>query len=127
PADHFVELRKNALHALGILDHFDHHGQVLRKPENLVGVIAAGGAVAAHAAQYSGAAQSLFAEIFHQSFVERLAMPFIGFANVDAHQRGLAFESLMFHRVLLSRAHRASPTCIPRIMAMSPPSTLAPT
>jgi hypothetical protein len=30
--------------------------------------------------------------------VERFAVPFVGFADVDAHQRALAFEFFVLHR-----------------------------
>jgi len=55
-------------------------------------VIDAGAAVAADSSQHGRAGKAIFAQHFDDSFVEGFPVPFVRFADVDAHQRALAFE-----------------------------------
>src|ERR1041385_428300 len=47
--------------------------------------------------------------------MQRFAVPFVGFADVDAHQHALSFEFFMSHATLLNATPTASPPkiCLP--------------
>src|SRR2546429_21347 len=51
----------------------------------------------ADAAQDRCAGEAVFAEHFDDGFMERFAVPFVGFADVDAHQGALTFKFLVGH------------------------------
>src|SRR6267143_2688256 len=95
--DHFVEAGKNFFDALDGFDDLEDDGQVLGQAESLVGVIDARPAVAGHAAQHGDTGKAVFAQHLHNGVVERLSVPFVRFADVDAHQRALAFEFFVSH------------------------------
>src|SRR5712664_2913475 len=95
--DHFVEAGENFFDALGGFDDLEHDGQVLGQAENFVRVIDARSAVASHAAQHGDAGKAVFAQHLHNGVVERLPVPSVRFADVDAHQRALAFEFFVSH------------------------------
>ena len=94
---HFIEAGKDLLDALGGFDDLENDGQVLRETKNLVRVIDARAAVAGDAAQDRCAGEAFLSQHFDDGFVERLAVPLVGFADVDAHQRAFAFEFLVRH------------------------------
>src|SRR6266566_9441364 len=104
--NHFVEARKDLLDTFGGLDDLQDDGQILREAENFVRVVDAGPAVAGHAAENGDAGKALFAQNFNNGFVERLAVPFVRFADVDAHQRALAFKFLVRHGGLLEAVRK---------------------
>src|SRR6267378_5854637 len=95
--NHFVEAGENLLYTLGGLDDFEDDRQILREAKKFIRVVDAGASVAADAAQHRRAGEAVFAEHFDDGFVERFAMPFIGFADMDAHQGALAFKFLVRH------------------------------
>src|SRR5712664_2509245 len=95
--DHFVEAGKNILDTLGRFDNLEDDGQVLGQAENLVGVVDARSAVASHAAKHGDAGKAVFAQHLHNGVVERLSVPFVRFADVNAHQCALAFEFFVSH------------------------------
>src|SRR5262245_42084736 len=94
---HFVEARKDLLDALGGFDDFDDHGNILREAENFVGVIDAGRTKAADSAQNGGAREALLSKEFDDRFVQRLAPPLVGLADMDAHQRAFAGKFFVGH------------------------------
>jgi len=95
--DHFVEARENFFDALGGLDDFENDGQILGEAEQFIRVIDAGAAVAADATKDGCAGEAVFAEHFDDGFVQGFAVPFVGFADMDAHQGALAFKFLVRH------------------------------
>ena len=95
---HFVEAGKDFFDALGGLDDLENDGQVLRETKDFVGVIDARPAITRDAAKNGCARKAFFAQHFDNRFVERPAVPFIGFADVNAHQRAFAFKFLVRHR-----------------------------
>src|SRR5712692_1427331 len=95
--NHFVEAGKNLLDPLSGLDDFENDGQILRETKKLIGVVDAGAAIAADAAQNRCAGKAVFTEHFDDGFVERFAVPFVGLADMDAHQGALAFKFLVWH------------------------------
>src|SRR6266571_2827732 len=99
--NHFVEARKDLLDMFGRLDDLQDNGQILREAENFVRVVDAGPAVARDSAQDGYTGEALLAQDLNNGFVERLAVPFVRFADVDAHQRALAFKFLVRHGGLL--------------------------
>src|SRR5215470_8944278 len=96
-ADHFVETRKNGFDFFCSLDDFDDDGQILRETEDFVGVIRACAAVAADSAEDGCAGEAFATQEFDDGFVQGFAMPFVGFADMDAHQSAFAFEFLVSH------------------------------
>src|SRR5262249_53852598 len=105
--DHLVEPRKNRFDFFRGFDDFDDDRQILRKAKDFVGVVGACAAVAADAAQNRRAGKAFVAQEFDNCFVQRFAVPFVGFADVDAHQRAFAFEFFVRHGDLLEPVREA--------------------
>src|SRR5579871_238888 len=99
-ADHLVQPRQNCFNLFRRFNHFHHDRQVLRQTENFIRVVSACAAVAAHAAQYSRSRKSFAAQQLDNRFVERFAVPFVGFTDVNPHQRSFAFKLFMSHGAL---------------------------
>ena len=95
--DHFVEVGEDFFDAFLGFDDFENDGEILREAQEFVGVIDAGAAVAADATEHGGAGEAVFAQHRHDGFVERFAVPFVGFADVDAHQGAFAFKFFVGH------------------------------
>src|SRR6266581_9116890 len=95
--DHFVEAGKNFFDALSGFDDFEDDGKILGEAEELVGVIDAGAAVAGDATNDRGTGEAFFTEHLDDGVMERFAVPFVGFADVDAHQGAFALEFLVGH------------------------------
>jgi len=92
--DHLVKAGENFFDALSGLDDFEDDGQILREAEKLVSVIDAGAAIAADAAS-TVAPRSRLCEAFDDGFMERFAVPFVRFPDMDAHQGALALKFLV--------------------------------
>lgn len=105
-ADHLVELRQDALDSLSEFDNFDHDRQVLRQPEDFVGVVNARRTVSADAAENGCAAELLPAKQLDDGFLKRFTVPAVGFSNVNTHERAFALETLvlgmLFHNASVS-------------------------
>ena len=95
--NHAIQARQNLIDAFRGFYNFKNDGQVLRKPKNFVGVINAGAAVTGHAAQHGHARKAFLAQQFDNRFIKRLAMSFVGLADVNAHQCPLALKSFVRH------------------------------
>src|ERR1700722_12848274 len=98
-ADHLVELGQDLFDALAGFDDFNDDGEILREPKHFVGVAAPVAAQAADAAQDGGTAEFFAAQQLDDGFIERLAVPAVGFTDVDAHQGALALEPFVLGRV----------------------------
>src|SRR5207253_1601536 len=94
---HFVQPGKELFNALGGLDDLENDGQILGKAKDFVGVVDARATVARDAAKNGRTGETFLAQHFDNGFVERLAVPFVGLADVDAHQGAFALEFLMWH------------------------------
>src|SRR5947209_20301534 len=90
--------------AFGVLDYFDDDGEVRGQPEDFVGVIDAGAAITGYTAQHGNAGEAFLAQHLDDGFVQRLAMPLVGFSDVNAHQSALAFKLFVSHTWLLKTA-----------------------
>src|SRR6266852_1051463 len=95
--DPFVEARENFFDALGRFDDFEDDGKILRQAQKFIRVIDAGAAVAADATNDGGTGEAFFTEHLDDGVVESFAVPFVGFADMDAHQGALTFEFLVGH------------------------------
>src|SRR3954451_3700772 len=104
PFDHLIEARQQLFDAFGVLDYFDDDWEILGQSEDFVGVIDAGAAITGYTAQHGRAGKALLAQHLDDGFVQRLAMPLVGFSDVDAHQSALAFKLFVSHMWLLKTA-----------------------
>src|ERR1700726_1055087 len=91
---HLVESRQDFFDKFRGFYDFQNDGKILREPKNLVGVIDARPAVPRDAAQDRHSREPILAQHLDNSFIERLAVPFVGLPDVNAHQRLLAFKFL---------------------------------
>src|SRR5256885_2379748 len=99
-ADHFIEPRQDGFNFFGRFNHFHNNRQILRQAKNFVGVVCARSAVAANTPQNGCTGKSLAPQQFYNRFVQRLAVPFVRFADVNSHQRAFAFKLFVRHGAL---------------------------
>ena len=95
--DHLVEAGKNLFDALDGLDDFENDRKILREAKKFIGVVDAGAPIAANSSQNRCAREAVFAKHLDNGFVEKFTVPFVGFADMDAHQGVLAFKFLVWH------------------------------
>jgi hypothetical protein len=69
----------------------EHHRAIVREMKSRVFVNSAVGAVAENSGIHGDACDVVGSHAFDQRFVQRLIVPFVIFADEDAHQLGFAF------------------------------------
>src|SRR5579862_2462932 len=90
--DHFVQDREQLLNLTFRVDDADHDRRIMRKGEKMCAADQSASAVAFDAPQNSRAGNVELAALFHDGAIERLALPFIVLAKMDAQHFCFAFE-----------------------------------